>query len=123
MIEVSLRYMEQVSFRQTEATSFMEFSKKHPDVVKNLKGDDAIAFVSLMGDQIVFVHGFRELASDHGIPRLALFSQRIRLTSGQWSPRMLQNYAEDVGLKLRGIKRFEEIYKEERERKANGTQE
>jgi hypothetical protein len=53
---------------------------------------------------------------------MVLRSVRLRMTSGEWNPNMLQNYANAVGLTLNGRERFETIYnrilKEKEKKKA-----
>jgi len=46
--------------------------------------------------------------------RRVVDSRRLRISGGAWSPLMLQNYANAVGLNLVGIKRFEQLYDESR---------
>ena len=109
MRSVNLRAVQTVSFRQSEATNFLEFEKKHRALARQLKTGDAVLFISQTGDQLVFVYGF-STAHDEGRIGRVLRSERLRLTAGAWSPLMLQDYAKRVGLQLRGHKTFEDWF-------------
>jgi len=77
------------------------------------------------GDQMVFIHGFRDFNS-HGELYRTLESQRLRLRTAdpdakgdpetyssrarRWDPMMLADYAKQAGIILRGIKTFTERY-------------
>lgn len=106
-----LRYIAQVSFQSSEATNFQTFSRKNPELVKRLSETDVIAFVSLSGDQLVFIHGFTEIDGEKGALKV-LSSRRLRMTGGTWNPLRLANYAEEAGLQLDGLKKFEKYYAE-----------
>jgi hypothetical protein len=45
-------------------------------------------------------------------------SRRWRLATGTWNPLMLANYAEEVGLQLEGLRKFEQIYDDSRKKKS-----
>lgn len=105
-----LRFIMQVSFGKSERTNFIEFKRKNPAVAKMLGPQDVVAFVSKSGDQIRFVYGFDELYHE-GKKFEVLVSANYRISGGQWNPLMLANYAAEMGLDLRGIKRFEDYYR------------
>lgn len=112
-LRVRLRRVEHGDFRTSEQTMFNAL----PAAVRNdLRGFDAVAFVSATGNQIVFVYGFTNVGMTkptglHKARRYGIVtSVRIRLTGSTWNPLMLQNYAADCGLELIGLKRFEEHY-------------
>lgn len=108
MLKLNLRFIDHVSFVKSELTNFNELLKKRK---MTLGKDDVAALVSLGGDQIIFVYGFTSVSSN-GLARLILRSQRWRISgSGQWDPRMLANYASEVGIQLNGIQRFEQHYR------------
>lgn len=99
-----LRRVERVSFCRSEATNFCAV----PEAVRAKLGpDDVVCFVSMTGQQLIFVYGFHKTG---GKP--VLRSARLRLSSGTWNPLMLANYAREVGLTLDGLQRFEQLYKE-----------
>lgn len=79
-------------------------------LVESLTADDVITFVSKRGNQLLFIHGFEHLATDHGDERTMLPSTRYRLVRGTWSPYMLVNYAAAAGIKVTGLKSFEEHF-------------
>jgi len=101
-----LRYIERADFRKSEQTNFVEVQRRQK---LELGAKDVVMLISTKGNQLVFVHGFDQY--QNGVTRQILRSERLRLTSGTWNPLMLANYAESVGIKIDGIKRFEEHYK------------
>lgn len=105
----------EADFRLSDASLFEEFSKKNRELVGSLGSSDVVAFLSLSGTQILFIHGFEQLkpTSDNiTTDRKMLPSTRYRLLNGTWNPLMLRNYAEAAGMKIEGLKLFEEHYKE-----------
>ena len=100
-------------FRKNEWTNFKEFkkSKRFPG---ELKANEAILFVSKSGNQLIWILNVADAESGRQI----VDSRRWRITGSQsWNPMMLQNYAEKVGIHLVGLKRFEELYEADREKK------
>ena len=112
--KANLRFIKwPADFRRNDVTLYNRVPKAIRDT---MKGNDAVCFVSSMGNQVLFVYKrikvgivlnhrtgktrARELGS----------SFRLRLNAGTFNPEMLQNYADEVGLELVGIKRFEERY-------------
>lgn len=85
-----------------------------------LRTGEAYLFLSKKLDQAMFVFATHESADENGVVRFVTDSRRLRLASGSWSPYMLQNYANSVGLALLGIKRFEQVYAEQQAQKENG---
>ena len=102
-----IRYIETADFRRCDLSLFQLFYQNHMLLTQSLKKDDVVVFVSKKGNQLLFVHGFVHIDL-----RTALVSTRYRLTSGTWNPLMLANYAKAAGLKIQGLKLFEEHYKE-----------
>jgi hypothetical protein len=77
---------------------------------------DVIAFLSGSRDQLVFVSPpYEHLTNGRTVKLYA--SRRLRISSGSWNPLMLENYAQEVGLSLVGLKTFEEHYNRMREEK------
>ncbi len=108
-----LKYIDTCSFQRSEATNFADLKKKNKWVL--LPGEVA-CLVSMTGDQLVFVYGHRDADPNPDDPNGVVFpvvhSERLRLSGRQkWNPMMLANYAAGVGMKLEGLKRFEEHYR------------
>lgn len=93
---------------------FDAFRSKNRALANDLKGEDAVCFLSRGENQVLFVYGFS------GEENEVLGSARLRLRSGRWNPMMLANYAASVGLTLVGIKKFEEAYAEAHHIKEKG---
>jgi len=98
-----------VDFRKSEHTNYKIFkkSKKYPG---DLKSGEAFLFVSKSGNQLIWIIYVGVTGIDIGTPKEIVDSRRWRIIGGQWNPLMLANYAEDVGVTLVGIKKFEELY-------------
>lgn len=73
-----------------------------------LQVGEAFLFVARSGNQVLFMFADQQVDFE-GVSRQVTDSRRLRLGKGTWSPYMLQNYANSVGLELVGIKRFEQI--------------
>lgn len=96
-----------VNFQKSEYTNLLHALKRLKKV--KLKDDDVVCFISQSAKQIVFV--WRPNSVMNGKQREVIRSQRLRLPNGgTWTPTMLAEYAEQIGLKLNGIKRFAEHY-------------
>jgi len=79
----------------------------------DLKKGEAFLFLARGGNQVVFV--FRDPTIEfegQRVARRVIDSRRLRLDGGTWNPYMLQNYANEIGLHLVGIKRFEQVHDE-----------
>ncbi len=106
--KVKLVEIKEANFRQSEATNFAKLPKSRRESLKN---GEAICFVSRMGNQLVFVHKGGEFGKTvQGKERRVVYSTRLRLTRGTWNPIMLADYADEVGLELLGLKKFEVHY-------------
>jgi hypothetical protein len=110
MTEVKLKFVEAAAdFRKSEHTNFLAVQKGR-DI--NLGAGEAVLLVSRTGKQLVFVYSARILNRDGKVTTTILPSLRYRIVGpGTWNPLMLQNYAEEVGLHLKGVKRYEDIYR------------
>jgi hypothetical protein len=106
-----LKFVQKVSFRSSEQSNWLAFTRSHRDVAATLREGDAICFLSQGEDQIVFVHGFDAWEDEAGKTVQVLATSRLRIST-KWDPLMLANYAEKVGLRLDGLKRFEDYFKE-----------
>lgn len=102
-----LRLVVTVDFRKSELTHLRDLQRLRPhlfDVKHGLRREDVILLVSTTGNQLVFVHNF-----DHETKPPVVRSVRLRLTTQTpWNPLMLAEYARRVGLRLEGVKAFEE---------------
>ena len=102
-----LKRVEVTDFRVNERT-MLEAVMAKPDAPQ-LGADDCVCFISRLGTQLVFV-GRPEQIELGTRKRTIISSRRLRLDGGQWNPLMLSNYAEAVGLKLDGLKKFEDHF-------------
>ncbi len=100
-----MHYVTEASFSKSEATRFMELP---PEIRDRLSGNGAVCFLSKSGNQIEFVYAAADI--DGTGERFALLSAKCRLSRGGWNPLMLQNYANQVGLRLENIKSFEKYF-------------
>ena len=105
------------SFQRSEATN-LDLYKKEGHFPGDLKKGEAYLVISKGLNQIIFV--FPPVVLDEQDDRSALDSRRLRLDGGTWHPYMLQNYAESLGIHLVGIKSFEKILEDQRDKKRNG---
>lgn len=103
-----LRYIEQVDFRRSEITNFNDLRKREPALIKSLKSDDVVLFISSRRTQIVFVWAQDRLTLG-GKDVNVTTSLRYRISGSTWNPLMLRDYAEAVGIHLEGawIKKYE----------------
>jgi hypothetical protein len=106
-----LKLVATVDFRQNEATNFDALMKEHQ---MRLTSDEVVCMLSTNKRQIVFVYRPKEIAVSRYGNRdgtaTAYHSEKLRLSRSTWEPLMLQNYAQEVGITLDGIRRFEDIY-------------
>jgi hypothetical protein len=112
LTKLRLKAVIQCSFQRSEATNLFQF-RKQSHYPGDLNAGEAFLFLSKQGNQLIFV--FRSPVSfdaPSGKSWEVIDSRRLRLTGGTWSPYMLQNYANEVGLHLVGIKRFEQVHDE-----------
>ena len=100
-------------FRKNESTLWDAWFKKHKT---KLRANEVVLFVSGSREQLLFVQRVSEIDGAR-VRGKVLDTRRWRIAGGTWSPDMLQNYANEVGLHFEGIKRFEELYAERRLRK------
>lgn len=106
-IPLRLKLVADVNFQHNEADNFNEVIKKHK--VDQLGPNEVVCLKSLGGAQIVFMYRPREVDLTSGRGTAMIYrSVRLRLTRSTWNPMMLQNYANEVGLVLEGLRRFED---------------
>ena len=117
LTKLHLKAVAMCSFIRSEATNLALF-RQESHFPGELGEGEAFMFISKMGNQVIFI--FRDPVNfeANGKVRNVTDSRRLRLDGGIWSPYMLQNYAEAVGLHLVGIKRFEQVHAEFRKAKA-----
>lgn len=103
-----------VDFRSSEMANYDHLVKK-----KHFPGNpgrrEVYLMVSRSGNQMVWVLNVGAFGKN-GDQREVVDTRRWRLRRGTWSPHMLENYANAIGLSLVGFKRFEQSYAESRER-------
>jgi hypothetical protein len=101
-----------VDFRSSEQSNYEYYRKK-----KHFPGPpgkhEVYLLVSKSGNQLIWILNVGEVGKN-GSQREVFDSRRWRLRRGSWSPHMLENYANAVGLSLVGFKRFEDSYAESR---------
>ena len=106
-------------FRKSEKTLYDAFinSRSYPG---DLKSGEAFLFLSKTGNQLLWffsqVHMIQE-TKGRGVLHDVYDSRKWRITGGTWHPYMLADYAEHSGIRLLGIKRFEEIHDERRNKR------
>lgn len=109
---MKLKLMATVNFQRSEADNFQAVMKKNPGI--DLGPNDVVLMVSMAKDQMVFMYRKTEIdVSQYGRRRGAAtvyHSERVRLDRSSWDWRMLQNYAEQVGIHLDGFRRYEELF-------------
>ena len=111
--DVRLRKVVTADFRKNEATNW-QLLEDEGEIPRGLKADDVICMLSHTQTQIVFVRPPYEHAINGKVIKVTA-SQRLRIAGGSWNPLLLANYAEDVGLRLVGLPKFEEHYRAVRE--------
>ena len=114
-----LKLIVEADFRKTEATNWQE--KAAAGELPPLKAGEVVCFVSGNRSQVVFVQAPTDFHTAGGLDAKVYASRRLRLDRGAWNPLMLADYAEQVGLRLDGLKKFKEHYEEQQERKRTGT--
>ena len=129
-LKLRLKLIATVNFTYSEAENFKDVMKKNPGV--HLGPGDVVLLQSQSGGQMVFMYrpvdlNFEtmECAGARRGGATAYKSVRLRLSRSTWNPLMLQDYANEVGLELEGLRRFAEIMGEtkqpvHRENKSKG---
>lgn len=114
MIEITLRYIHECSFIRGEHTNFDLWNViRTRKRWKALGPGEAVALVSKMRNQLVFVYmPMHVLIAEHDT-RVTV-STRVRLHSrSQLSPQTLALAAREAGLSLKGFKEFQSFWKQE----------
>jgi len=109
--QLRLKGVIQCSFQRSEATNLALF-RQEGHYPGDLDTGEAFLFIAKGGNQVIFIFCEPLTFQDGSKTRRITDSRRLRLDGGSWSPYMLQNYAEAVGLHLVGIKRFEQVHDE-----------
>jgi len=120
LTNVRLKGVMKCPFNRSEVSNLGQY-RREEFFPGELKPGEAYLFLSKGLDQAMFVFATHQSADENGVVRSVVDSRRLRLTSGSWSPYMLQNDANAVGLSLLGIKRFEQIYAEHQALKKEGS--
>jgi hypothetical protein len=104
-----LRLIRTVTFARSEATNYDTYKGELRGV--KLGREDVVLFMSLTQNQVAFVYAPHSIETSPGRFTEVLRSARFRLRGrAGWNPLMIANYASEVGIKLDGLKRFEEHY-------------
>ncbi len=98
-------------FRKSEMTNYdaLRKSRRFPG---ELKKNEVYLMVSKSGNQLVWILNTAQVSVNGHSDAVCevVDSRRWRLRSGTWSPHMLENYANAVGISLSGFKRLEDAY-------------
>lgn len=105
-----LKFIQHVDFRKSEKTNFLMLQKAGS--LPNLGKNDVILLVSKSENQAVFVYNidnFNVRVSRRGKEKTINIcrSERFRIEGCRWDPRMISFYADKVGIKIDGLKRYE----------------
>lgn len=105
-----LKMIKHVTFARSEDTNYESYRRELRDI--KFGREDVVMFLSLTQNQVAFVYPPNEVETSPGVTCEVLRSVRLRLRKGRrtWNPYMLANYAADCGIKLDGIKRFEDHF-------------
>lgn len=115
MKRVQVKRIFTADFRKSARTLFDEVKADRKLWRGRLGPDETYLFVSLTGNQLLFVLGDHEIESRPGTrfstKRQLLDYRGWRIEGGTFEPHMLENYANSVGLTL-GRATFEEYWAE-----------
>jgi hypothetical protein len=110
---------QEVDFRYNELSIYERYRKD-----RSFQGDPKLGetylFVSTSGNQLLWVLRYEDKVLVHKTMRKRIETLRFRVSGGSWNPLMLANYAEEIGITLEGIRKFEEIYAAKTARKLSG---
>lgn len=115
MQSVRVKRIYAADFRKSIRTLYNEVKKSRKLWMGPLEDGEAYVFVSTSGNKICFVTGEREVVTHPGTiyeaKRMLLDFRGWRIEGGTFSPNMLEDYANAVGLTL-GKKTFAEQWEE-----------
>lgn len=94
------------SFNQSDLSMLRSFYEQEPEAASSMGPSDVVVFVSRMGSQILFVHGFRSKTRWESV----VLSTRFRLTHGRWNPSMITEFAKEAKIKLENAKALTEFF-------------
>jgi hypothetical protein len=112
LTQLHLKAVIRCSFQRSEVTN-LDLFRQEGHFPGELLNGEAFLLLAKGGNQLIFI--FRSpvnYESPTGASWEVIDSRKLRLTGGTWSPYMLQDYANEVGLNLVGIKRFEQVHDE-----------
>lgn len=104
-------------FRRNEWTLYQDFRADKARYPGELKPGEAFLFVSCTQDQLIWFLHADELERDGKTPLRFIDSRRWRLQGTTWNPALLGNYAQAVGIELKGIRLFQDAFNEDRRRR------
>lgn len=107
--KVRLKGIRTVSFRQSELTNY-DWLRKKRKFATDLKPNEVYLLVSKMGNQLVWILNDAQVkVGENGDAKRMLDTRRWRLDSRTpFNPLMIQNYANEVGIELVGIKKLQD---------------
>lgn len=89
-------------FRKSELTNY-EALRKSKHFPTDPRRGEAYLMVSKNGKQLCWILRYSDVPKH-------IDSLKFRITRSTWNPQMLANYAEQVGLELVGIRKFEDQF-------------
>ena len=115
MLKIRLKGIQlDTDFRYSEMTNLSIYEKRkiYPGP---LGKRDVFLFISKSGNQLLWILNSKEIETKHknqkgSFKRKMIDTRRWRIAGGAWNYRMIQNYANEVGLEIVGFKRLEEQY-------------
>jgi hypothetical protein len=121
---LKIRYLyHPADFCKSEATNYAAFMAANAEYASQLRRGDAVMLLNRLCTQAILVHGFSQIEDPRSIngTRQVLYSQRMRLTNGAFSPDMLKDAGLSIGFNLvgPGLRAFKELH-DEWERARNG---
>ena len=119
MIHVRLRLIHFGNFNKSERTLLAEAQKANPTI--NIGPNECALLISKQENQLVFAwqpdtaSARNRRGTEMGKTTEVFFSARIRIGGpGTWSPPMLAEYAQQVGIVVTNVRPYVEWYKAQR---------
>ena len=123
-MSLKIRAIKKVAFHKSEYTLLRDFEAENPEIAASMGPNDVLVFVSCRGEQMMFVHNYVPVlrkGDKPGEEKRVVKSSRHRVLTGTWDPLMLRSYAKDAGLDIRGLKEFENHYRQLLQEQAAGA--
>lgn len=110
MRQLRLRAVRTVDFRYSEVHNI--HAVLYAEKITLTKPDDVVLFRSKTGNQLVFVYQIDTVITPNRGAQRVYHTEKLRLEKDSWNPLMLQEYANQVGIVLAGVKSFKTHMKE-----------